>query len=347
MKKQGSLLDSGAADAYIGKDLTERLGIACQGTEETVHMPDGGIRTVHGYASLKLHLQNFKDQLAFRIIDFDIPFDILLGDKFLQQYKVILNYGSDTASLWKLRKHFVVNSKRQDRPDVQQTEEDTSVNIISAMQAKRALHDCKTSFIGFVKHVAEEQHQSYVCAMGPGPVSKGSGSLPEFESISRNQCIKDILSQYADVFATELPKGVPQDMGAFETIPLEPGAVPPFRPIYRLSPVEKDEVTKQIGELLSKGLIEPSLSPFGAPILFVAKKDGSLRMVVDYRALNKLTIKNRYPLPRIDDLLDQLQGARIFSSLDLLSGYHQVPLHPSDVPKTAFRTPIGSYHSGY
>ena len=179
--------------------------------------------------------------------------------------------------------------------------------------------------------------------MGPGPVSKGSGSLPEFESVSRNQCIKDILSQYADVFATELPKGVPQDRGAFETIPLEPGAVPPFRPIYRLSPVEKDEVTKQIGELLSKGLIEPSLSPFGAPILFVAKKDGSLRMVVDYRALNKLTIKNRYPLPRIDDLLDQLQGARIFSSLDLLSGYHQVPLHPSDVPKTAFRTPIGSY----
>ena len=154
------LLDSGAADAYIGKDLTERLGIACQGTEETVHMPDGGIRTVHGYASLKLHLQNFKDQLAFRIIDFGIPFDILLGDKFLQQYKVILNYGSDKASLWKLRKHFVVNSKRQDRPDVQETEEDTSVNIVSAMQAKRALHDCKTSFIGVCE----------ACCRGAAPV---------------------------------------------------------------------------------------------------------------------------------------------------------------------------------
>ena len=119
------------------------------------------------------------------------------------------------------------------------------------------------------------------------------------------------LLQYADVFATEIPKGVPQDRGAFKTIPFEPGAVPPFRPIYRLSPLEKEEVAEQIGELLAKGLIEPSLSPFGAPILFVAKQDGSLRMAVDYRALNKLTIKNRYPLPRVDDLLDKLQGASV------------------------------------
>jgi hypothetical protein len=102
-------------------------------------------------------------------------------------------------------------------------------------------------------------------------------------------------------------------------------------------------VERQIKEFLEKGIIEPSLSPYGAPILFVKKKDGSLRMVVDYRALKKLTVKNRYPLPRIDDLLDQLQGAKFFSSLDLLNGYYQVPLHASDIPKTAFRTPQGSF----
>ena len=83
---------------------------------------------------------------------------------------------------------------------------------------------------------------------------------------------------------------------------MEPGSVPPFKPIYRLSPVEMEEVKKQVTELLDKELVEPSFSPYGAPVLFVAKKDGSLRMVVDYRALNKLTIKNPYPLPRIDDL---------------------------------------------
>ena len=155
--------------------------------------------------------------------------------------------------------------------------------------------------------------------------------------------MRAVLHEFKDVFATELPAGVPQDRNAFEMIPMEPHTVPPFKPMYRLSPLEREEVIRQIKELLSKGLIEPSLSPYGAPILFVKKKDGSLRMVIDYRSLNKLTVKNRYPLPRIDDLLDQLQGAKIFSSLDLLSGYHQVPIHASDIPKTAFRTPQGSF----
>ena len=148
---------------------------------------------------------------------------------------------------------------------------------------------------------------------------------------------------YSNVFAAKLPPGIPADRGAFVTIPTDLAAEPPFRHMYRLNPQEREEVIKQITELLHQGLIELSTSPYGAPILFVAKKDGTLRMVIDYRALNKIIVKNRYPLPRIDDLLDQLQGAKHFSSLDLTSGYHQAPL-PSDVPKTAFRTPMGGFH---
>ena len=113
--------------------------------------------------------------------------------------------------------------------------------------------------------------------------------------------------------------------------------------MYRLSPSELEAAKAAVKDLLSKGLIESSSSPYGAPILFVTKKDGSLRMCVDYRALNKLTVKNRYPLPRIDDLFDQLQGAVVFSSLDLASGYHQIRITDEDVPKTAFRTPMGHY----
>jgi len=100
---------------------------------------------------------------------------------------------------------------------------------------------------------------------------------------------------------------------------------------------------EQVKELLKKDLIEPSISPFGAPVLFVKKKTGELRMCIDYRALNQATIKNKYPLPRIDDLLDRLQGAKVFSSLDLMSGYHQIRLPPEDVEKTAFRMPFGLY----
>ena len=110
-----------------------------------------------------------------------------------------------------------------------------------------------------------------------------------------------------------------------------------------MAPAELRELKAQLQELLGKGVIRPSASPWGAPVLFVKKKDGSFQMCIDYRQLNKVTIKNKYPLPRIDDLFDQLQGACTFSKNDLRSGYHQLKIRTTDVPKTAFRTRCGHY----
>jgi len=116
------------------------------------------------------------------------------------------------------------------------------------------------------------------------------------------------------------------------------------RPTYRMIQPEMDELKKQLAELMQKGFITESKSPYGAPVLFVKKKDGTLRMCIDYRALNKITIKNKYPLPRIDELLDRLLGAKYFSEKnDLRSGCHQVRIAEDDVPKTAFRTRYGHY----
>ncbi|GJT33383.1 putative reverse transcriptase domain-containing protein [Tanacetum coccineum] len=126
-------------------------------------------------------------------------------------------------------------------------------------------------------------------------------------------------------------------------IDLIPGASPVVRSPYRLAPSEMLELSNQLKELQEKGFIRPSHSPWGAPVLFVKKKDGSMRMCIDYRELNKLTIKNRYPLPRIDDLFDQLQGACCFSKIDLRSGYHQLRVREEDIPKTAFRTRYGHF----
>src|SRR5579863_5979088 len=110
-----------------------------------------------------------------------------------------------------------------------------------------------------------------------------------------------------------------------------------------MSQVELAELKKQLADLLSKGFIRPSISPYGSPVLFVHKKEGTLCLCVDYRALNKITIKNRYPLPRIEELMDSLAGAKYFSKIDLYSGYHQIRIKESDIPKTTFRTHYGHY----
>ncbi|KAJ0853329.1 putative nucleotidyltransferase, Ribonuclease H [Helianthus annuus] len=156
--------------------------------------------------------------------------------------------------------------------------------------------------------------------------------------------VKDVpvVREFPQVFPDDLP-GLPPSRDIDFRIDLIPGANPVAKAPYRLAPSEMRELSNQLQELLEKGFIRPSTSPCGAPVLSVKKKDGSFRMCIDYRELNKLTIKNRYPLPRIDDLFDQLQGAKCFSKIDLRLGYHQLRIQEEDIPKTAFRTRYGHY----
>ncbi|GJP71846.1 hypothetical protein CLOP_g2635 [Closterium sp. NIES-67] len=155
--------------------------------------------------------------------------------------------------------------------------------------------------------------------------------------------IKDLLKEFQDILPDDLPDELPPYRTHQHEIVEEPGSKPTFRAPYRLSPTELADMKKQIEYLLAEGLIRPSTLPYGAPVLFTPKPDGSLRMCIDYRALNKQTIKNKYPIPRIDDLLDQLQGATVFSKLDLRSGYWQIRMADDSVHKTTFQTRYGSY----
>ena len=133
-----------------------------------------------------------------------------------------------------------------------------------------------------------------------------------------------------DVFPDEIP-GLPPKSEIKFAIDLIPGAGPVSISPYRMTPAELAELKKQLEDLLEKQFIRPSVSPWGAPVLLVKKKDGSSRLCINYRQLNKLTIKNKYPLPRIDDLMDQLHGAVVFSKIDLRSGYHQISVKAEDV----------------
>ncbi|GKF21445.1 putative reverse transcriptase domain-containing protein, partial [Tanacetum coccineum] len=160
----------------------------------------------------------------------------------------------------------------------------------------------------------------------------------EIKNESEEKRLEDVLTvrNFPEVFLEDLP-GLPPTRQVEFQIDLVPSAALVARPS------ELQELSTQLQELSDKGFIRPSSSPWGAPILFVKKKDGSFRMCIDYRELNKLTVKNRYPPPRIDDLFDHLQGSKVYSKIELRFGYHQLRVRDEDIPKTAFRTRYGHY----
>ncbi|GJY69744.1 putative reverse transcriptase domain-containing protein [Tanacetum coccineum] len=161
---------------------------------------------------------------------------------------------------------------------------------------------------------------------------------------SEEKRLKDvpIVRDFPEVFPEDLP-GIPPTRQVEFQIDLVPGAASVARVPYQLAPSEMKELSDQLQELSDKGFIRPSSSPWGAPVLFIKKNDGSFRMCIDYQELNKLTVKNRYPLPRINDLFDQLQGSSVYSKIDLGSGYHQLRVREEDIPKTTFITRFGHY----
>ncbi|GJQ88994.1 putative nucleotidyltransferase, ribonuclease H [Tanacetum coccineum] len=173
----------------------------------------------------------------------------------------------------------------------------------------------------------------------------GVGSYKEMKTSRRRSPILWTYPPFklSEVFPEDLPGLPPTRQVGIPILIWYLVLAPVARAPYRLAPSELKELSEQLKELSDKGFIRPSSSPWGAPVLFVKKKDGSFRMCIDYRELNKLTVKNRYPLPRIDDLFDQLQGSSVYSKIDLRSGYHQLRVREEDIPKTAFRTRYGHY----
>ena len=166
---------------------------------------------------------------------------------------------------------------------------------------------------------------------------------PVDQPSNSNVCpqVAHLLDKYQDVFLD--PKTLPPERAYDHTIPLLPNAIPVNARPYRYSPLHKDEIERQVREMLSAGLIIPSTSPFASPVLLIQKKDGSWRFCVDYRRLNDITIKNRFPMPLIEEIIEELAGSAYFAKLDMKSGYHQVRMKKEDEYKTAFKTHHGHY----
>jgi len=299
------LIDTGASRNFISTVETRRRGLSARGEGSTFYLADGSAHRSPGMVTLPLTIAGFASTAEFLIADIDCP--IILGNPWLTFNAAVIDCASRTLTF--------------------------SVPRGSKLSTMR--HHTAASVEPWCQVVRTERLEDgdahWLCVI---QVRKADVRHPRLESV---------VAEFADVFPDALPLELPPDRGGPFRITLVPGSSPRLRPMRRFSPADMDALAKEITALLEAGLIKPSDSPFGAQVLFVAKKDGTRRMCIDYRSLNEDTIRDAYPLPRIDDLLDRLAGAKWFSKLDLRSAYHQMRVHPDDTHKTAFRTPMGSF----
>ncbi|GBG89903.1 hypothetical protein CBR_g49753 [Chara braunii] len=248
-------------------------------------------------------------KISFLVSD-ELPFDMLLGMYYLEVAKPQFDWDK------KVLKHELPSGR---------TVRLTKYKSSRLVDSYGCL--CASAFYNYYKQNQEEgMYLIYVSAKG--------------EAVKTPPWIETIVAKYPDLF--EEPKGV-VDREIVHAIEIIPGSKTPKGRIYRMAPAELDELRRQLKELTEKGWIRPSTFPYGSPVLFVPKKGGTLRMCIDYRGLNAIIVKNEEPLPRIDDLLDRVQGCKYYTKIDLKSGYHQTAIRPEDQHKTAFQTRYGLY----
>ncbi|GJW96627.1 putative reverse transcriptase domain-containing protein [Tanacetum coccineum] len=301
------LFDSGSDRSFVNTRFSSLLDIKPIKIEDSyeVELADG--RVVSTNTILKgctLSLVNHIFEIDLMPIELG-TFDVIIGMDWLVKHDAVIVCGEKVVRIPYGNKTLIVEGDKGG----------SRLNIISCIKARKYVEQgCHL----FLAHVTKKKSKE-----------KRMEDMP-------------VIRDFPEVFPEELP-GLPPPRQVEFQIDLVPGAAPVARAPYRLAPSEMKELSVQLQELLEKGFIRPSLSPWGAPVLFMKKKDGSFRMCIDYRELNKLTIKNRYPLSRIDDLFDQLQGSSVYSKIDLQSGYHQLRIKEEDIPITAFRTRYGHF----
>lgn len=325
------LFDTGCSHSIVSSTFVQQVGIATQPATcfAGVKMADGSVKAARFVPNLRLRLGSWYAKQDMHVTDI-ADYDIILGMDWIQRWKPLPDW--DNAVLSVFFKGATVMLPRYDESAKQ-----PRVYLLSAEKTAKQWQKGAACFVAVLEVVSDPVDDLH-------PEDTAFGGTPQFGGGSSNMQnnVKQLLQEFADV--CQPPSGVPPSrFGKDFTIKLEPGSGAAWGPLYRMSPAELEEVRKQLDVLLQNGWIRPSESPFGAPILFVRKKDGSLRMCVDYRRLNALTVKNRAPLPRIEELFDQLRGATVFSKLDLAQGYHQMRVAEEDIPKTAFRTRYGHF----
>jgi predicted aspartyl protease len=311
-KRVTALVDTGSTHTFIDLKLSTKLNcITTTNPLETVIVAGGGeLQTGAHIADMDYHIQGQKFTNSFRILPLQ-GYDIVLGgDWLLTHSPVTFDYEARKIKLkWQGQKKIFLKDDSLRK----------GVQLLSMHKLQKALAKGATGYYLF-------------------PMTANTKPTP---ATCEDREIAQVLLEFADIF--EEPTSLPPERDCDHSIPLHDNATPPSVRPYRVPHKQKDEMEQQIRQLLESSIIRPSKSPYASPAILVRKKDGSWRLCIDFRKLNALTIKNKFPIPVIEDLLDELHGAKYFTKLDLRSGYHQIRMNKQDIHKTAFRTYFGHF----
>ena len=344
------MIDSGASCNFISKSFATKHNIEIlESTPYTLTLADKSTSSVNNICSIEIQVSNIQFRLIAVVIDELSSSDIILGIHFLISFAPEIDWAKGTMNIdsEKINTESLSNNSQSlllsnfcltPNTDIEPSTS-SMIQLIDYNEVQRLRKDPDNQFCFIsITDIEHSNHENSTLHLSHLEISNETQSQTRTYN-KHEECIQQ---EFADVFK-EIGTGLPPKRSHDHRIDLLPGSQPVSKPAYRLAGPELDELRKQLDSLLAKGHIQPSQSPYGAPVLFVKKKDGTQRMCVDYRGLNNITIKNAYPLPRVDELLQRLAGKKYYSKIDLQSGYHQVRIVPADVHKTAFRTRYGSF----
>ncbi len=326
------LIDSGATKSMVSVELSKWLNREKKsGPRTTFQFANGTMYQSNEFCPrAPLTIQDYKAEVDLLVCQL-AGVDVVLGRDWLERENPKVDWRTGVVELQGDNQAMVTSISTQPQQQ-QQQQRRGDCGVVSAPQMKRLLKNP-----GMLEAVA-------TVIPRPTKAEKTIATLTQSNDgrITAHPALQDIIRQYDDLFAE--PKSLPTHRPGFEhRIVLQPDSQPPYRNYIRMGPQEAQEMASQLEKLLSKDAIVASAAPYAAPALFVRKKDGSLRMCIDYRGLNKITVRDRYPLPNISDLLDRVGSGRIFSKMDLRAGFHQIRMAKEDIDKTAFITHMGQF----